>query len=59
MKWELPRGSEFFPLRAVPYGMKIAFITLGDLHWMLFFITHVRKCEMGASPMTGRTNQCK
>ena len=25
-----PRGSEFFPLRSVPYGMEITFATLGD-----------------------------
>ena len=25
------RGSEFFTLRAVPYGMEITFTTLGDL----------------------------
>ena len=26
-----PRGSEFFPLRAVPYGMENHFTTLDDL----------------------------
>ena len=26
-----PSGSEFFPLRAVPYDMEITFATLGDL----------------------------
>ena len=38
LKWELllkeefaPRGSEFFPLRAVPYE-KITLTTLGELH---------------------------
>ena len=31
---------------------KITFTTLGDLPSMLlFFITHVRKCVMGAMPM--------
>ena len=33
----VPRGSEFFLLRAVPYGMEINFIT-GDLPWMLLFL---------------------
>ena len=32
------RGSEFFPLRAVPYGMEITFTTLGDLPLMLLFL---------------------
>ena len=27
----LPEEEEFFPLRAVPYGMEITFATLGDL----------------------------
>ena len=26
-----PRGSEFFPLRAVPHGMETTYTTLGDL----------------------------
>ena len=26
-----PKGSELFPLRAVPYGMEKTFTTLGDL----------------------------
>ena len=26
-----PRGSKYFPFRAVPYGMEINFATLGDL----------------------------
>ena len=37
------RGSELFPLRAVPYGMDITFVTLGGLSLnVTIFITHVR-----------------
>ena len=48
-KRELLRGSELFPLRAVPYGIP---------HWVTSFecsisITHVRK---GATPMKSITN---
>ena len=45
------RGSKFFPLRAVPYGMewKITFTTLGDLPWMLLFL--LRTCVIGVTPM--------
>ena len=38
----LPSGSEFFPLRAVPFGMETHFTTLGDLPLMLLFL--LRTC---------------
>ena len=43
----------FFPLRAVPYGMEITFVTLDDLPSLnsTIFITHVRNNVMGATPM--------
>ena len=53
-KWLLPpSGSEFFPLRAVLYGMENHFyqIELPPLN-VDIFIMHVRKCVMGATPMT-------
>ena len=46
------RGSELFPLRIVPYVMKNHFY---HIRWpplnFTIFITHVRNCEMGATPM--------
>ena len=47
MKEFAPRGSEFFPLRAVPYGMETHFYHIK----CYFFITHVRNCVLGATPM--------
>ena len=46
-----PRGSEFFPLRAVPYGMEnhLYHIRRPPLN-VTIFITHVRNCVMGATP---------
>ena len=40
------KGSKFSPLRAVPYGMENHFY-----HIVAIFITHVRNCIMGATPM--------
>ena len=47
-----PRGSEFFPLRAVPYGMENHFYNIGlpPLN-VATYITHERKCVMGTTPM--------
>ena len=47
-----PRGSEFFPLRAVAYGMGNHFdhISRPPLN-VTIFITHVHNCVMGATPM--------
>ena len=47
-----PRGSEFFLVRAVPYGMEINFyhIRLPPLN-VTIYITHSRTCVMRASPM--------
>ena len=46
------RGSEFLPLRVVSYGMETHFY---HVRWpplnVTIFITHVRNCEMGATPM--------
>ena len=47
-----PRGSEFFPWRVVPYRMENYFY---HIRWPPFnvtiFITHVRNCVIGATPM--------
>ena len=46
-----PRGSEFFPLRAVPCGMENYFY---HSRWPLLdvtFFTHVRNCLTGATLM--------
>ena len=45
-----PRGNEFFPLRAVPYRNSLLphWVTSLDCY---YFITHVRNCVMGATPM--------
>ena len=47
-----PRGSEFFPLRAVPFGMENHFY---HIRWPplnnTIVITYVRNCAMGATPM--------
>ena len=47
-----PRGSEFFPVRVVPYGLENRFyhIMCPPLN-VTIFITHVRNCVMGATPM--------
>ena len=45
-----PRGSKFFPSRAVPYGMENHFYHVGALN-VTMFITNVRNCVMGATPM--------
>ena len=46
------KGSEFFPLRAVPYGMENYFY---NIRWpplnVTIFITHVCNSVMGAAPM--------
>ena len=44
--------SEFFPLRAVPYGVEnhIYRISLPPLNFTIF-ITRVRNCVMVATPM--------
>ena len=46
--------SKFFPLRSVPYGMINHFYSIW---WpplnVTIFITHVRSCVMGATPMVG------
>ena len=46
------KGSDFFPLRAVPCGMINHFYHIG---WpplnVTIFITHVRNCVMGATRM--------
>ena len=49
--------SEFFPLRAVPIGMKNHFhdISLPPLN-VTISITHVCNCVMRATPMDWRTN---
>ena len=48
-----PRVSEFFPLRAVPYGMEDYFY---HIRWpslnIAIFITHVRNCVMEATQMS-------
>ena len=48
-----PRGSEFFPLRAVPYGVENHFyhITRVTSLECYYFFTHVLNCVMGAMPM--------
>ena len=47
-----PRGSEFFPLRRVPYRMENNFY---HIKWpslnVTIFITHVRSCVIGATPL--------
>ena len=47
------RVSEFFPLKAVPYGMENHFY---HIRWsplnVTILITHVCNCVMGATPMT-------
>ena len=59
LSWEVllkeriaPRGSKFFPLRAVPYGMENHFF---HIRWTYLNVTnifmHVRNCVMGATPM--------
>ena len=50
MKESAPGGSEFFALRAVPYSMEITLPHLVTLN-VTIFITHVRNCVMGATPM--------
>ena len=49
--------SEFFPLRAVPYGIENHFhhIRLPPLN-VTIFITHVRSCLMRATPMDRQIN---
>ena len=61
LKWELllkericsQRGSKFFALRAVPYGMENHFY---HIRWpplnVTIFITHVRNCVMGDTPLS-------
>ena len=48
-----PIGSKFFPSRAVPYGMEDHF---HHVRWpplnVTIFITHVRNCVMGSTPMS-------
>ena len=53
-----PRGSEFFSLRAVPYVIENHFnhIRSPPLN-VTFFITHVRNCVMGATPMDILSNK--
>ena len=47
-----PKRSEFFSLRAVPYGMENHVYHIRWLSWMLlFFITHERNCVMAATTM--------
>ena len=48
----LPEGANSFPLREVPYGMENQFyhIRSPPLN-VTIFITHMRSCVMGASPM--------
>ena len=59
-KWEFllkkafaPRGSKFFPLRAIPYGIENHFY---HIRWpplnVTIFIAHVRNCEMEATSMS-------
>ena len=52
-----PRGSEFFPLGAVPYGIENLFyhIRLPPLN-VTILIMHVRNCVMGATPMLDSLN---
>ena len=47
-----PRGRKFFPLGAVPYGMINNFYHIGrpPLN-VTIFITNMRNCVMGATPM--------
>ena len=45
----LPEGSNSFPKEQFLMVWKITFTTLGDLPWMLLFITHRRNCLMGAT----------
>ena len=53
-----PRRNEFFPLRAVPYGMENHFYqSRGSSLNATIFITHVHKCVMGAKPMDSLTRQ--
>ena len=58
----LPEGANSFPLRAVPYDIRygipydVPYDILLLLHWVTslecyYFITHVRNCVMGATPM--------
>ena len=55
-----PRGSEFFPLRAVPYGMENHFY---HIRWpplnVTIFIMHMRNCIMGATPMSVSKRGCR
>ena len=57
----VPRGSEFFPLRAVAYTIENHFyhIKRPPLNFT-FYITHVRNCVIGASPMhtLAQPDQC-
>ena len=47
-----PRGSKFFPLRAIPYGMENLFYHIRcHLLNVTIFITHMPNCVMGAKPM--------
>ena len=41
-----PRESEFFSLRAVPFGKSLLPLNV------TIFITHVRNCETGTTPMS-------
>ena len=54
-----PSGSEFFHLRVVPYSMENHFwhIRLPLLN-VTIFITHMRNCVMGASPMQMNLVSC-
>ena len=47
-----PRGSKFFSLREVPYGMEIQYYRIWQFPLLCTIsITHVRNCVMGATPM--------
>ena len=50
------RGSEFYPLRAVPYGIENHFyhIMWSPLN-VTIFITHVRNCVIEATPVADDT----
>ena len=49
---KMTSGSEFFPLRAVLYGMGKSHLPhkMTSLECYLFFILHVHNCVMGATP---------
>ena len=52
MKELSPRGSKYFPLTAVPYGVEnhVYHIRYPPLN-VTIFITHVRNCVQGATPL--------